>query len=289
MGRGLWVLLACAGVAMVGAVAVAVSLAVTLVPCVTAVVPPPTIRVCATPAWPAPWMPWIVLALAVGVAVALPAGGWRRLRRQVLGAHRHVRVLLAACVPTPDRVVRIADEVGLRSVEVIDVSQLVALTRGWMRPEVIVSTGLLERLSDDQLRAVLAHEAEHVRRRDPLKLAVSRTAMAALWPFPLAKDLAAHVELTAEVAADRAAVASVGLRPLAAALRAVLDGWADTPEAALSSIGGVAQRVEYLGIDQRPRFHPTRGSVVATVVSAVLMGAAVSVFVAALVRVGVWA
>jgi Peptidase family M48 len=43
-----------------------------------------------------------------------------------------------------------------------------------LRPRVVVSQGLLERLSDAELRAVLEHEGYHVANLDPLKLVVLR-------------------------------------------------------------------------------------------------------------------
>jgi len=39
--------------------------------------------------------------------------------------------------------------------------------RGWRRPHIVTSTGLVDRLSADELDAALAHEVAHARRHDP--------------------------------------------------------------------------------------------------------------------------
>ena len=101
----------------------------------------------------------VLFALAVlgvvVIAVAAQAAG-RQLR-----AHRRLVRGLQVAGPLP----------GHPTVLVIDVAAPVAFCAGWLRPRVYVSTALLERLSADELRAVLAHEQHHGALRDPLRLA----------------------------------------------------------------------------------------------------------------------
>ena len=81
----------------------------------------------------------------------------------------------------------------------------VAFCAGWLRPRVYVSTGVLDRLSDRELQAVLAHERQHRALRDPLRLAVGRVLCQALFFLPvigaLHSDYADAAELTADAAA----------------------------------------------------------------------------------------
>jgi hypothetical protein len=81
----------------------------------------------------------------------------------------------------------------------------VAFCAGWLRPRVYVSTGVLDRLSESELRAVLAHEHQHGALRDPLRLAVGRVLCQALFFLPaigaLHSDYADAAELTADAAA----------------------------------------------------------------------------------------
>ena len=93
-----------------------------------------------------------------------------------------------------------------------------ALTRGFLRPTVVLSSGLVDRLSGLELAAVVAHERHHVLRRDPLRLWVAQAACAAfLWQAP-ARRLLQAFELATELAADAFAMEQVGQRSMASAL-----------------------------------------------------------------------
>jgi beta-lactamase regulating signal transducer with metallopeptidase domain len=75
-------------------------------------------------------------------------------------------------------------------------------------------------LADEELEAVLVHEAEHARRRDPLRRLAGRAAADVLFWLPLVGWWSRRRLEDAELAADRAAIDRVGRRPLARALRA---------------------------------------------------------------------
>lgn len=112
-----------------------------------------------------------------------------------------------------------ADATGLAGrVDVVASDELIALTYGLARPRVLLSQGAVEALTPAELRAVLAHEATHVSRRDPLRLLAAEIASAAFVIFPLVRDFARHVLVATELAADRAAVAAWGRRALAGGL-----------------------------------------------------------------------
>lgn len=85
----------------------------------------------------------------------------------------------------------------------------VAFTIGLLRPEVFVSTGAELPLDARQRAAVLAHEHEHVRRRDALHKLTMR--LLALLHFPImARYLLAELDLAAEQACDAAAARQLG-------------------------------------------------------------------------------
>ena len=97
-------------------------------------------------------------------------------------------------------------------------AELVAFCAGLVRPAVYVSEGTLA-AGTPELRAILAHEAHHRHRRDPLRLLLARAAAAALGPLPPFASLPEHQPAIADLAADAATVAALGDRaPLAAAL-----------------------------------------------------------------------
>ena len=136
---------------------------------------------------------------------------------------------------------------GHEAVVVVDERPL-AFCTGLLRPTIYISRGALALLDVDQLDAVVAHEAHHARRRDPLRIFVARTLGEALFFLPVLRRLSTRYAALAELAADEAAVRRSGTRrPLAAALLAF--------EAAPSaSVVGIApERVDHL-LGSRPRW-----------------------------------
>lgn len=66
-------------------------------------------------------------------------------------------------------------------------SQMAAATVGLWRPRVIVAPEFVARLDADEMRAVYAHEAAHVRHRDPLRIWVAQLITDLQWPWPGAR------------------------------------------------------------------------------------------------------
>lgn len=146
----------------------------------------------------------VLLAVGVLVAVWDRWRAWRRLGGMLRG--------LRAQPPRPGgRVWHAARAAGLAPGRVRMVAGFPnpAFTAGWLRPVVYVAAELAERLSAAELRAVLAHEAAHVRRRDPLRLSALRFLGALVFWLPalrrLTDDLADEVEFQADDAAAGAA------------------------------------------------------------------------------------
>ncbi len=155
-----------------------------------------------------------LLSLPFLLALSCLAHGARTQRR----TRRMLRRLHPGVAPAP-KLLTAAEATGLSGrVEVVDCYELIALTYGLARPRVLLSQGAIEALTPAELRAVLAHEATHVSRRDPLRLLLAEVASAAFVMFPLVREFARHVLVATELAADRAAVASWGRRALAGGL-----------------------------------------------------------------------
>jgi Zn-dependent protease with chaperone function len=124
---------------------------------------------------------------------------------------------------------------------VVDTAAPLAFCAGWLRPRVYVSTGVLDRVSERELGAVLAHEHLHGALRDPLRLAVSRVLCQALFFLPVLRPLHETYAGAAELTADAAALEAVdGERaPLAAAMLAV--GPAGVAPARVDALLGLPQ------------------------------------------------
>ncbi len=82
-----------------------------------------------------------------------------------------------------------------------------AFTAGAISPRIFVAANLAQNLTRTELECVLAHEAAHVDRRDPLRLSVYRFLACTLFWIPalkrLAQDMADEIEILADDIAGR--------------------------------------------------------------------------------------
>lgn len=144
------------------------------------------------------------------------------------------------------RLRRLAASVGLAPPRILAASEPRAFTFGYLSPSVAVSRGLLSRLNDEELEAVLRHEAEHVRRRDPLRMLVVAGLTKALIIAPIVRRIGHAFQVAKEVDADVAVLRAMGPRPLVSALLSAapsdtLDaapGFADTLDARIAWLEG---------------------------------------------------
>lgn len=145
------------------------------------------------------------LVLALGVLYALVD--------RIRAARRHHRVMASLGSETlapNSALVDAARAVGLAPTRVVLVDGLPtpALTIGWLAPRVLLSTRVLALLGPGQLERVLAHEAAHVRRRDPARLFLMRFVAHALFWLPMFRHLADDLAEEMEIIADDEAAAS---------------------------------------------------------------------------------
>lgn len=140
---------------------------------------------------------------------------------------------------------RLADlhPIARGGVFVIQSPRVEAFCAGLVRPRIYLTTGAFARLDEQSLNAVLAHERQHARRRDPLRLAAIRVIARSLFFLPWLQELRRKQQMLAEVSADESAVAAAAgdRSPLARALLS----FGDASEADASS-GVDAARVDYL-------------------------------------------
>jgi Zn-dependent protease with chaperone function len=182
--------------------------------------------------------PASILVLMLGsVSVATVALTTRAVVRQ-LRAGRRLERELELLGPVP----------GLARAYVVDDDEPRAFCIGLLRPRIYVSRAALELLGDDERAAVLAHEAHHARRRDPLRLLVARALAEGLFFLPVVRRLPERYAALAELAADQAATAAAGGRR---ALASALLAFDEHPSPA--AVGIAPERVAHL-LGQRPRW-----------------------------------
>ncbi|WP_157745371.1 M56 family metallopeptidase [Nocardiopsis gilva] len=157
------------------------------------------------------------------LAAALLAASTVATARRAFQSRRDDRALRAAVRgrsrPADGGLAAVAARHGLADrVVVVDEPRPYAFTFGMLRPRVAVSRSLLDNLEPGEVAAVLAHEAAHVRGRDPLKTLLARLATSRGLYLPPLRDLSARFTRGRELAADRSAVAACGVRPVVGAL-----------------------------------------------------------------------
>lgn len=165
---------------------------------------------------PASAVALLVLVLAAfGVALGLTS-----LFRQLLATLSLIRTLLSRRVTVSRRLADLATSLGLAGrLDVVRDVRPFSFCYWFRRPRICLSTGLIRRLDDAELRAVLLHERYHLRQRDPLRLVIARYFAAGLYVVPVVEELVEYYTLQKEVAADQAAVRGMGdVRALASAL-----------------------------------------------------------------------
>ena len=190
--------------------------------------------------------------LTASVFVALrAAAGSRALRALTRTGRRPVPPLIqdeAAVLGCADRLDAVAGE------------EAFAVTYGLMWPRILVSTGLATALTSAEIGAVLAHEREHLRHRDPLRLLAARLFAAWGCYLPAARWLASRAALSYELAADRTAARRAGRSVLAGALLK-LASWPACPAVAAASPArdeprSLEARVSQLEAGRPPRQRP---------------------------------
>lgn len=142
------------------------------------------------------------IVLAVGVSYAL----WDRV-----GAARLLRSILADLdeqrPSEGDSVWAAALAAGVDPaiVRVVPGLPNPAFTVGVIIPRIYVASDVVGRLTSDELALVLAHEAAHVRRRDPLRLSIYRFLSFSFFWIPALRYLSDDIADEAEIEADNAA------------------------------------------------------------------------------------
>jgi hypothetical protein len=224
-----------------------------------------------------------VLASALLVAVgAVAMGGTARAAAAGLRhTGRFHRWVAGHEIPVPPGLAAVAAEVGLRGrLRLVAAAGQLAVTAGLARPYVVVSTGLVDALTGAELRAVLAHEQAHLRRRDPLRVLLARVLVAHLWFLPMAGDLRRRARHGYELAADRDAADRYGRSALAGALLRVVSPPIGVEAAAVTRFADPAlleSRVSQLESGHPPRPAPVAaGRALLTVAGALAFVAVVA-------------
>ena len=221
----------------------------------------------------------LVAACARMTGSLMPGGpvvGWSALSVATLGPLAVALELLQARRSQHTLSVCVAgvatEQIGDQSVVVIPIGDVLAFTVAGPRPVIVVSCGMKEVMSADQLGAVVRHEASHANHRHDRLLALLAGLERGFVLLPIVKRSAAAVRCGIERWADEDAAGSTldGRRLVRDALmRAV---FADTPVgvAAFGAVATIAVRIDALRWPLRVSARPRRILVIAMSVAMLL-------------------
>jgi len=96
---------------------------------------------------------------------------------------------------------------GLKNkVILIKNSNLFSFCCGIFSPWIVITTSLVESLTDKELEAVLLHEQSHLLSRDPIKLLIGKTFSSMFFFLPIFAELHKNIEAVNELLADQWAI-----------------------------------------------------------------------------------
>ncbi|MGJ5819146.1 M56 family metallopeptidase [Paludibaculum fermentans] len=127
---------------------------------------------------------------------------------------------------------------------------------GLVRPVLLLPQGIAEHLTPAQLRAVVAHEVCHVRRRDNLYAAIHMVVEAAFWFHPLVWWLGARLVEERERACDEEVLSLGGdPREYAEGIVSICKLYVESPLACVSGVTGanLRKRIEAIMANHRTR------------------------------------
>jgi bla regulator protein BlaR1 len=183
-------------------------------------------------------------SLAAAIAITVWAFGAALLSLRWIQQWRSVRAVLASA-----RHMAVPASVDLPASIRITHGDFTAGVFGILRPAVILPRKSMRALSPEQLRAVLAHEACHVRRNDNLTAAIHRCVEVVFWFYPPVWWIGARLLREREAACDESVIEE-GHEPAVYAesiLQACRLGIAARLSAVAASTGGnLTQRLSWI-------------------------------------------
>ncbi len=147
---------------------------------------------------------WLAIGWLIGTAAFSISNvvQFAAVRRLTAGARFDINDNWREAFETMSRELRLNQLVRLGHSVAVEVPTVI----GWFAPVVLVPFGPCTTLSKDEMRAILAHEFAHIRRRDYLVNIVQKVVEAVLFFHPVTWWLSRRIRLEREYCCDDAAV-----------------------------------------------------------------------------------
>ncbi len=104
-----------------------------------------------------------------------------------------------------EKLIKVLNEskIAVEKVLVVNSKKDIAVTINWSNPQIILSTGLIKKLSTQELGSVALHEYYHLRNKHPLILLLSEIITSSLFFIPILKDINRKLRSALENEADQ--------------------------------------------------------------------------------------
>ncbi|WP_410511247.1 M56 family metallopeptidase [Paenibacillus sp. BR2-3] len=89
---------------------------------------------------------------------------------------------------------------------VVHHNSFLAITSGFFRPKIVVSSKLVQDFTEQEVTAVILHEYAHTKKFDPLRLLIIHLIKDSLPFVPILKKLAHYIQVWMEIEADQFAI-----------------------------------------------------------------------------------
>ncbi|MCL6606332.1 MAG: M56 family metallopeptidase [Paenibacillus sp.] len=89
---------------------------------------------------------------------------------------------------------------------VVHHDSFLAVTSGFLRPKIVVSSKLVRDFTEQEVTAVILHEYAHTKRYDPLRLLIIHLIKGSLPFVPIFKKFSYYIEVWMEIEADQYAI-----------------------------------------------------------------------------------
>ncbi|HJF33871.1 MAG TPA: M48 family metalloprotease [Sporosarcina psychrophila] len=81
-----------------------------------------------------------------------------------------------------------------------------AITMGFVQPKIVLSTGLISLLNNEELKAVISHEMYHKENKDPFNIFLMSLCSSTMWYLPILKWFNQNYRIMKELLADEYAI-----------------------------------------------------------------------------------
>ncbi|WP_044642746.1 M56 family metallopeptidase [Risungbinella massiliensis] len=131
---------------------------------------------------------------------------------------KYIQLLMQYEVEMVDTIIQRFTKKYRIKVLLVDQAEPIVFTFGFRKPQILISTGMLQTVAEEELIAILEHERWHCKQGDPWKGFITSTFANSLFFFPIIGKLRDLYFLEKEILADQFAIQKSSKKVLVSAL-----------------------------------------------------------------------